>query len=1092
MFSITELFEGIVSAESASEFVFHHPVLLSTAWQRELALRVKSEEQKDTLLRLMHVSGSMQQNPRNYPIGPGPIEQIYGQARRGEITQRYALDRAASEDMFSLLSPFYVRLLSINAQKAARERDWRAGVGIEQLILAALDARREQIAVDQAEMDFIAVVHWLDIVTRAVGDVPDGTLFRDALRRGEQLKDVIQDPGAFYAPAEILSRLGILHLDPYIAGRSSSNYEQQWLLWQARLDQQRSREAQGAASEEDRIPRPVMALPQAVAYLRLAAPQRAGVDRGLTLKALMEATMWARAVRAHPDRSEVEGWANEALQLIPEQGYESERAVIDNLLHWNAAKLDGDQEPESQLVESPLVDSPFHESAQQMLQKPMEQWLAEESPRKLIESFVQTAAAVRRTPELALQLWQAVGSLVQDEGEAVRSAYYSVGSGYVTRALAPGDLPGSGFPFANRLAAVQALDVEDYTRAAMLFALGVGSGTTNEEEAGTEALRSAFHADVRFSMEFEDLIEFAKSSLLHDAAVSSFNAGQGGESARLYMQSAASKLQLRMPEAAWDDLDSAIDVTIDGDPVALGWVVGYIGDVSAGLEQQLGDLVTGQLQMLYRQVHEKLLAGGRLASFLPLLYVWQAAKGNVFSHALMSGTPLDWLAGEDARNRERRLEELARQTAPERSRIFTEETLLTAYVSSGEQHGGETPGERLQNLQIAFDTEVNRQLVSNSRQDWYVPLTDKALQESLGPSTVLVAQYAGSLAGALTVFTLFATREDLGMTAGQVPDLLPGVLVFENKEENRLASSPFAPYVEKIRTAVQQEPGPRCASDEALDGLRASLVDFYGAGLGEKLEAFRKQGKTHLCICPQGPFHFFPYHLMGDEDRPLAEQWAITYTPNLRLLAADKKAAAHEGDLIAVGLDFAANNPHGLPALSGPEGEANEIAKATGCTALTGTDATRSAVVDALQKYRRVHIATHGELEVSAPSFQCLYLSPDASGDVLSAYEILRLDLRGVDLVTLSACETALGRFDISDNLRGVPANLLLAGVSTVIGTLWPVETNTAERFFTSLYGHLRGSATKGDAFHAAQIETRQTYSQYRDWGAFYLVGAVV
>jgi CHAT domain len=42
-------------------------------------------------------------------------------------------------------------------------------------------------------------------------------------------------------------------------------------------------------------------------------------------------------------------------------------------------------------------------------------------------------------------------------------------------------------------------------------------------------------------------------------------------------------------------------------------------------------------------------------------------------------------------------------------------------------------------------------------------------------------------------------------------------------------------------------------------------------------------------------------------------------------------------------------------------------------------------------------------------------------------------------LVTLSACETALGRVDRADNLRGLPATLLAAGAEVVVGTLWPV-----------------------------------------------------
>jgi CHAT domain-containing protein len=159
--------------------------------------------------------------------------------------------------------------------------------------------------------------------------------------------------------------------------------------------------------------------------------------------------------------------------------------------------------------------------------------------------------------------------------------------------------------------------------------------------------------------------------------------------------------------------------------------------------------------------------------------------------------------------------------------------------------------------------------------------------------------------------------------------------------------------------------------------------------------------------------------------------------------------------------------------------------------ALTGPLVTKQAVLDALQGHRRLHIATHGNLPVSTPSFQTLYLSVESAGDVLYAYEILRLDLKGVDLVTLSACETALGRVDISDNLRGFPASLLTAGVSTIIGTLWPVETTCARYFFVRLYTALHGGASKGEAFRKAQVQTRRKHPQYRDWGAFYLTGAI-
>ena len=92
-------------------------------------------------------------------------------------------------------------------------------------------------------------------------------------------------------------------------------------------------------------------------------------------------------------------------------------------------------------------------------------------------------------------------------------------------------------------------------------------------------------------------------------------------------------------------------------------------------------------------------------------------------------------------------------------------------------------------------------------------------------------------------------------------------------------------------------------------------------------------------------------------------------------------------------------------------------------------------------------------------------------------------------MITLSACETALGRYDITDNLRGIPASLLQRGARTIIGTLWPVETYTSHDFFTALYRELRQGRSILDAFTTAQRQTRERHPQYRDWGAFNLIG---
>jgi len=194
---------------------------------------------------------------------------------------------------------------------------------------------------------------------------------------------------------------------------------------------------------------------------------------------------------------------------------------------------------------------------------------------------------------------------------------------------------------------------------------------------------------------------------------------------------------------------------------------------------------------------------------------------------------------------------------------------------------------------------------------------------------------------------------------------------------------------------------------------------------------------------------------------------------------------------VAIGHTFKGNQPHSKRALPHVADELEQIRAACGAEILLDEAATEPAFARAAKEARWLHIATHGRNRTAAPAFQTVYLHPDADSDGrLCAYEVLAHDLRGVDLVTLSACETALGRIDISDNPRGLPACLFLAGASTIIGTLWEVNSEASALFFSTLYKRLAKGESKLAAFRTAQQVTRKQFPAYCHWGAFQYSGA--
>jgi len=58
-----------------------------------------------------------------------------------------------------------------------------------------------------------------------------------------------------------------------------------------------------------------------------------------------------------------------------------------------------------------------------------------------------------------------------------------------------------------------------------------------------------------------------------------------------------------------------------------------------------------------------------------------------------------------------------------------------------------------------------------------------------------------------------------------------------------------------------------------------------------------------------------------------------------------------------------------------------------------------------------------------------------------------------------------------------------------LVVTMWRVETETSRTFFTDFYANLATGGSTRDAFFTAQSLTRQKHPDFRDWGAFALLG---
>lgn len=290
------------------------------------------------------------------------------------------------------------------------------------------------------------------------------------------------------------------------------------------------------------------------------------------------------------------------------------------------------------------------------------------------------------------------------------------------------------------------------------------------------------------------------------------------------------------------------------------------------------------------------------------------------------------------------------------------------------------------------------------------------------------------------------------------------------------------------------------------EGARKQLIKLLWTPIAEELN--RQPQIRKVWLCPDSDAAIIPWNIFEE-----GIQTRICTIDSPRELVSIKTTNAEKEKsptlLIAAGITFGEKRLD-LPGTRVELSSIKDVADQAKIpvTPFTGATATESAISKAMPAETYIHFATHGFYSgARAPDVASLKQTTQARGELsysinarnpllssglllsggmsgsgatgegkLTADDIVGMDLRKCNLVTLSACETGLGKKMTGQGVIGLRSAILGAGARSILMSLWKVDDEATCRLMTEFYTNLfERRLSPSESLRQAQSAVRKT-----------------
>ena len=281
-----------------------------------------------------------------------------------------------------------------------------------------------------------------------------------------------------------------------------------------------------------------------------------------------------------------------------------------------------------------------------------------------------------------------------------------------------------------------------------------------------------------------------------------------------------------------------------------------------------------------------------------------------------------------------------------------------------------------------------------------------------------------------------------------------------------------------------------------------SSHELYKFLLGSTISHYNDSSLIRIRIIPDGPLHTIPFQAFlrsetstwDQIDNYLITDYSISYAFYAGMILDEELQNNWNNNFVSFGLEFDKYTLDYLDQLSQDsienasvneivrggkltnlpfsDDEAKEIAEMMDGKAWLNEQATRANFLNEITQADFIHIATHSIVDYDQKNKSSLLFTKtrDTLDNFLHLHELYQMKLKA-KMFVMSACNTALGPFRISEGLNSLARAVFYSGVPSVVASLWSISDESSKKIMLEYYRFLKKGFTKDRAMQLAQLE---------------------